>query len=205
MGILKQLYDSLFAKSYAAVWQQFAKENNGTYTEANNRVTYVYKTHVLVFDTHTHYTIVAGSTQEKEYTRARLEFVSPGNLQFRLMHQGIVDSIGKFFGAQDILIGDEKFDKRFMIKGNDESKVQLLFSNNALRNLLLTQQDLHLQLLDKEGIFDEPITEDHAMLYYLSTEKIKTIEQLNALYTLYTTLIDQLENLNAMKPLRAGH
>ena len=96
------------------------------------------------------------------------------------------------------------FDKRFMIIGTDEFKVQTLFSNELIKDLILAQSDIHLQILDKEGIFNEPIQENNLMLYYISKTEVKEIGQLNSLLKLYTTLVDQLTKLSSAKPLKAS-
>jgi hypothetical protein len=121
-------------------------------------------------------------------------------LRFRLTKQGFIDIIGKFFGCQDIEIGDKKFDQRFMIKGNDEVKIHLIFSNNDIKNLLSTQKDILLEILDTKGIFDEPIQDGNVMLYLISETLIVEINQLNLLLKLYQILIDQLTELNSIKP-----
>jgi hypothetical protein len=112
------------------------------------------------------------------------------------MHQGIVESISKLFGAQDIIIGDEAVDKKFIIKGNDEYKVQRIFSDEALKELILSQKGIQLEI-DTEGIFNETVAEGSSLLYYVSTEKIKDLTQLNTLKELFTALIDQLIKINA--------
>ena len=116
-------------------WMQFAKEHNGKYIPGQywnaDCIEIIYKNHHLLFDTYTDYTTSGNSSYNKTYTRVRVEFHSPDNLRFRLMKQGIFLSIGKLFGAQDIIIGDEDFDKKFVIKGNDEYKIQRIFSDEA--------------------------------------------------------------------------
>ena len=79
----------------------------------------------------------------------------------------------------EIEIGDKKFDQRFMIKGNDEVKIHLIFSNNDIKNLLSTQKDILLEILDTKGIFDKPIQDGNVMLYLISETLIVEINQLN--------------------------
>jgi hypothetical protein len=204
MTIIKDIYNSIFGKNYEAVWRQFSTENNGIYSDTHNSVEITYENHKILFDTYIHYSVVGGKSYETEFTRVRLEFISPDNLRLRLTKQAFVDNIGKLFGAQDIQIGDKTFDKRFMIKGNDEFKIQTLFSNEIIKGLILAQSDIHLQIMDKEGIFDEPIKDGNVMLYYISETVVKDIAQLNSLLKLYTALVDHLTKLSSAKPLKAG-
>ena len=207
MTIVKDIYNSIFGKNYEAVWRQFSTENNGTYILGKHdnldSVEINYSNHKIIFDQYIHYQVVGGTSHETEYTRVRLEFISNDKLQLRLTKQGVIDNIGKLFGAQDIQIGDKTFDKKFMIKGNDEFKVQTLFSSEIIKNLILAQRDIHLQILEKEGIFNEPIQEGNAMLYYISETEVREIGQLNSLLKLYKALVDQLTKLSSAKPLKA--
>jgi hypothetical protein len=184
------------------IWRQFSFENNGTYIieKFDNLDCVENKNYIILFDRYIHYQVIGGQSFDTEFTRVRLEFRAPDNLRFRLTKQGFIDIIGKFFGCQDIEIGDKKFDQRFMIKGNDEVKIHLIFSNNDIKNLLSTQKDILLEILDTKGIFDEPIQDGNVMLYLISETLIVEINQLNLLLKLYQILIDQLTELNSIKP-----
>lgn len=200
MGNIINVYNSLFGKSYEVVWKAFAKENKGIYSLENRSVEITYKAHKISFDLHTNITVTGKtSTHAQDYTRVRLEFLSPDNLKLRLIPQGFIDTIGKLFGAQDILIGDKEFDKRFVVKGNEEFKIQMLFSNKIIRDILLNQKDLYLEIMEEYGIFDEKIKEGYSMAIYISQEKITEVKQLNSLLQLYTNLIDELIKSNSLK------
>lgn len=208
MGILTQLYKSLFGRKYQEVWRKFAEDNNGTFVLAKDgnqdSVEIFYQDFKITFDTYTHIIVVGSSSREDEYTRVKVDMLLADNLKFKLFRQGFIDSIGKLFGAQDIVIGDEEFDKAFLIKGNNEYKIQRLFSNPILRNLILSQKDILLEISDTVGIFDEKIEEGNSLLYFISEEKIKSIEQLNILYRLFTELLNQLIKVNSAKPIKAS-
>lgn len=207
MGILQQLYKALFGKNYQEVWMQFAKELNGTFILANDgnedSVEIFYKDFKITFDTYTHIIVAGRSSREYEYSRVRVELVLADNLKFKLLRQGFIDSIGKLFGAQDIVIGDKEFDKAFIVKGNNDGKIRQLFSNTAIRNLVLSHNDISLQMLDTVGLFDEKIQDGHSVLYFISEEKIKHIEQLNSLYKLYIELLNQIIIISSAKPIKA--
>ena len=48
-------------------------------------------------------------------------FVDPEGFRFTVYRKGIFSDIGKWFGMQDIEIGDEDFDRDFILKSNQES------------------------------------------------------------------------------------
>ena len=208
MTILKDIYTSIFGKDYGQIWRQFALDNNGKFIEANDgnesSVEIVFLSHKIIFDRYIDYRVVGDKSIDTEFTRIRLEFVSPDNLRLRVMRQGLIDNIGKLFGAQDIRIGDKVFDKKFMIKGNDEFKIQQIFSNNLIKECLLPEKDIVLQVLDNEGIFNEKIKEGNSMLYYISEEIVTSLDRLNTLLNLYKALVDQMTKLGSARPIKAS-
>lgn len=204
LTIIKDIHKLFSRKDNKAVWQKFSVENNGKFVSGQydnlDSVEISYLNYKIIFDRYIYYQVVGAQSYDTEFTRVRLEFITLNDLRFRLTRQGFSDSFGKLFGFQDIQVGDKSFDNKFMIKGNDEYKIQTIFSNQTLQELILTQEDIQLQILDKEGIFDEPIQEGNAMLYYISKSLIKEKEQLNLLLKLYRTLIDQLTKTSSIKP-----
>ncbi|MFC1572208.1 tetratricopeptide repeat protein [Candidatus Eisenbacteria bacterium] len=57
------------------------------------------------------------------YTRYRIGYARSLGLGLRLTRQGVFGRIGKFFGAEDIEVGDSDFDKAVVVKGSDPSRV----------------------------------------------------------------------------------
>jgi hypothetical protein len=205
MTILKDIYKSIFGKDYGLVWQQFAMDSRGIYSPASNdRVQFPYKDFTVTFDAYTHYTVVGGSSYEHEYTRGLVEFVSPDSFKLIITQQGFIDNVGKIFGTQDIQIGDKQFDKKFMIKSNDESKVLLTLSNNSITKALQDLKTVCLEITDGEGLWSEKPREGNFMLYYVLDDKITNINQLNKLYRLFTDTLDALTKLNSAKPTKAS-
>lgn len=67
---------------------------------------------------------------------------SRDNFRFAIHKQNFLDEIGKFFGMQDIVLGYPEFDKRFVVKTNDESRCALLFADPGLRATLVSLPEL---------------------------------------------------------------
>jgi hypothetical protein len=193
------------SKNDELVWKEFANENNGKYIigkyDNSDSVEIDYLSYKILFDNYTRYQVVGSGTYVSNFTRVRIELKTPQELRFRLSNEELFDYLTKIFGAQDIKIGDKDFDRKFILKGNNESLIQLIFSSKNLKNKLIKQDDLIIQLLDKEGIFDEPIKEGNAMLYYISENLINEKEQLDSLLLLFQSLIDQLIKTNSIKSI----
>ena len=200
MGILKEI----FGEKHEAVWKQFSAEIGADYVIGHygNSDSVVANTEnwKITFDTHTSYAVSGSRTYEKDYTRIRALFVSRDNLKFVIYRQGLLNSIGKLFGAQDIIVGHQEFDKAFIIKGNDEYKIQLLFSNSKIRELIMAQREIHLEIIDAEGPFEEKIPEGVCELYFLIDGIIKDIKELKSLYSIYVALLDELSKIGSAMP-----
>jgi hypothetical protein len=54
----------------------------------------------------------------------RAPFVNKDGLYFKIYRKGIFSSIGRFFGMQDLEIGDSFFDGNFIIKGNNPKQIK---------------------------------------------------------------------------------
>jgi len=58
------------------------------------------------------------------YTRFRVSYPHSLDLGLRLTRQGLLSGIGRFFGTQDIEVGDEGFDDAIVVKGRDPEHVK---------------------------------------------------------------------------------
>lgn len=57
------------------------------------------------------------------FTRLHFQFPAGPPFRVRVYPERFFSQVGKWFGAQDILIGDEAFDDKFMIKGDNPERV----------------------------------------------------------------------------------
>ncbi len=61
---------------------------------------------------------------------------NPLAVNIELTHEGLPQKIAKFFGAQDIVLGEHDFDKAFMVKGTDVALVKKLFQPQSCAELV---------------------------------------------------------------------
>lgn len=62
------------------------------------------------------------------YTAFEIDVNNPDGFEFNIFEQGFFTSIAVKFGMQDIQIGDDEFDKEYIIKSNNEAKVMELLT-----------------------------------------------------------------------------
>ncbi len=93
--------------------------------------------------------VVLNKNQFSTEMEARFEPPLGGGLSIK--KQGALSSVKKIFGAQDIIVGDEVFDRRYLIKGKDVERVKAILIPEA-RVGLSQLDDLSHQLLVTDDI-----------------------------------------------------
>ncbi len=74
-----------------------------------------------------------GTDKAPPWTRLQFQWAPPGSL--RVMPEGFLTGIRKFFGAQDLEIGDPAFDARYVIQGSPSTWVREALSPDVRRSL----------------------------------------------------------------------
>lgn len=105
-------------------WESAAGELNLSYTPAaflkSRRMAGNLQGFSVVVDTYTQ----SSGKHSKTYTRFRVSYPASLNIGLRLTREGMLTSVAKFFGAQDIELGDATFDGSVVVKGRDASRVR---------------------------------------------------------------------------------
>ena len=147
------------------------------------------------------YTVTTKTSDERRstttYTRMRAPFINKDGLYFNIYPEGLFSSIGKFFGMQDIEIGEPFFDKQFIIKGNNPEKIKLLFADDRIKELCQLQPRVHLRIKDDEGWFGTDFPEGVDELYFERVGVIKEIALLKALFELFCLVLDRLVQIDS--------
>ena len=112
-----------------------------------------------------------------------------------------MSSTSKIFGAQDIIIGDKEFDNTFIIKTNDEFKLKALLSNKNIRKHIQCIKGANLQISDQKGIWGVNLPETELELSLFVEGLIGEVETLKLIHILFVKMLDQLEQIKAIKPL----
>ncbi len=69
------------------------------------------------------------------YTIAQAGCRNPEGIRLRVYNEGIFQKIGKVFGVQDIKVGSEQYDSRFMFQLSDPRMSHNVFSPNILSGI----------------------------------------------------------------------
>jgi hypothetical protein len=188
MGRLRRL----FGPSKEEIWRQLSAEIDANYVEGSwRKADKVQVTHgewTVTLDT---YTVSTGKAVIV-FTRMRAPYVNPDGFRFTVYRRSIFSGIAKFFGMQDVEVGEASFDRDFIVKSNDESKVRALCMNPRIRELIAQQPAIHFTVKDDEGWFGPTFPEGVDELYFSVVGIIKDVERLKLLYELFATTLDEL-------------
>jgi hypothetical protein len=168
----------MFRPSDVEIWRKLEQEANARFEKGD----FWHRDKVVV--THGEWTITLdtyfSAANKNEYTRMQAKLPMQADFRFLITREGMLSEIAKLFGAQDIQIGDAEFDKLFMIKGNNEKLIKAMLQNVRIRELLLSQPEVHFALTpENELLFAVPVI-------------IKDIYRLKQLFELFTETLEFL-------------
>jgi hypothetical protein len=183
---------SLFGPSTHEVWRQLSAEIGAQYVEGGfwkgDKVQATHGPWTITLDT---YTVSTGKSSTT-YTRMRAPFVDSDGFRFTVYRKGIFSDIGKWFGTQDLEIGDEAFDRDFILKSNQESKLKELLGSSKIQELIRQQPQIHFAVKGDEGYFGSSFPGGVDELVFQVVGVIKDVERLKLLYDLFAETLDQL-------------
>jgi hypothetical protein len=141
------------------------------------RVQGVYRGHALTLDTFTR----SSGKHSTTYTRVVIRVNNTAAIRLVLHEEGLLSPVGKLLGLQDIQVGDQDLDRRFIIQGQPEDIIARLLSLGGLRDKLLQARSLNIKVEGQELHFEQRGVElnvDYLQyLFDLLSELVEEIEQ----------------------------
>jgi hypothetical protein len=134
----------------------------------------------------------------------RAPYVNPEGFRFKIFRRSVLSDLDNLFGMQDIEVGDFEFDEAFIIKGNDEDRVRVLFSDSKIRQMIQDQPQIRLEVKDSEGWFGPKFAEDVDELLFPVVGVVKDVERLKALFDLFAAVLNQLCKIGSPRKEEAG-
>ncbi len=188
MGKLREI----FGPSREQVWRQLAQETGATYVDGGfwhgGKVAAKVKGWTVTLDT---YTVSTGKSSAT-FTRVRAPYVNPDGFRFKIYRKGLFSALGKRLGMQDIEVGEREFDDAYIVKGNEASKVLSLLAAPRLRQMMLAQPGLYLEVKDSEGVFGPKFPANVDELYFQVGGVIRDVAVLKGLFDLFAEVLNTL-------------
>jgi hypothetical protein len=155
-----------FGPSKDEVWRQLSEEIGAEFVESGFWKGGKIQAHVgpwtVTLDTCTE----SSTDHSVHYTRMRAPYVNPEGFRFTIYRKGFFSDLGKLLGMQDIEVGEPDFDEAFIIKGNDEDRLRVLFSDPKIRQMIQDQPQIRLEVKDSEGWCGPKFPEDVDELHF---------------------------------------
>jgi hypothetical protein len=179
----------IFRPSRQEIWRQLCDEINAVLISSNPA--HGYKASASVNDWIV--TIDVHSTKHgTTLTRMRAAFINKDGFRFSVYRQDFFSDIAKYFGMQDITIGFADFDRKFVIKSNNEIKAAQLFAQERMRQLIEANPEVLLEVRDDEGLLGPAFPADVDELYLHVIGMVTEIERIHSLYDLFAETLNQL-------------
>jgi hypothetical protein len=187
------LMRKLFGPSKEEIWSLLAQQIGAEFKQGEGwtgraRVDAQVGQWVVTLDTFT----VSTGKSTVTFTRMRAPFVNRDGFRFTITRAGILSSIASALGFQDVEMGDAAFDKAFVVKTNDESRVRTFLADADLRAKLSLQPSLTLSVLDDEGWFGAKFPQGVDELKFHTVGVIKDLVRLQQLFELFATTLHRL-------------
>jgi hypothetical protein len=182
-----------FGPSKEEIWRQFCTQTGATMVDGGfwkgSKVEARHEEWTVTLDT---YTVSTGKSSVT-YTRMRAPYVNPDGFTFAIYRKGVFSALGKWLGMQDVSVGYPEFDDAFIIKGSDEQKLNQLFSNQKIRELITAQPAIYFSVRDLDGGFwGKSYPQGVDELYFKVVGVIKDVDRLKLLYDLFSETLDEL-------------
>ncbi len=140
-----------------------------------------------------------GSDGNSIGTRMRACYVSKDAFRFSIHRAGVLSHIGQLLGMQDVLIGDESFDRHFVVKTTSVPQIKKLLSDSAVKSLFESQPwPTQIEARDDDGITGVPIPPNVDELYFHDGLVITDSDRLHNLFKLFTALLQRLLEIGSI-------
>ena len=185
-------------KSDIRIWEAFAEKIGGEYIPRkhwnSDRTLFHYKNFKIYFDYFTYYTSGKASLS-KTFTRVVIPYKSNDDFQFNIYEDELIFKIAKIFGFQDVKIGKEEFDKKYIIKTNNEQKLKNIFNSTTLHKKIENFENASLLISKKYGVWEEELPENEYELSFVLNYHVKDLETLTKSKDFITEFFDRFEDL----------
>lgn len=180
-------------------WDKLSEQHNGEFIPDDlwnqGALSIKYKQWEFILDV---YKTGLGRKTTK-HTRIRVPVLTKSGLKFTIYRSNILSGIGKLLKMQDIKIGDDQFNKEFIIKGNQEKKIKALLEDESLREIIYDNLVGTIGVYNYKNVLTkEQFPEGIEVLYFETTGEIEDKEVLNNLLSILSATLNRLASIGVI-------
>ena len=112
--------------------------------------------------------------------------------EFFISYEDTIEKLLKFFGSQDIQVGDEVFDEKYLIQGEKSDLIKKVLMKEKIKAILLSNN-----VFSYNCIYDKK--NETIQLTSLVSRTVNSKSELAELFDLFCLTIDEIEKLNIIK------
>jgi hypothetical protein len=186
----------IFRHHSEEIWQQLSRHltpRDGAPEWDGKPIRVVHGPFVLVLDVHSH----LGGYATEIVTRLRAAYINRDGFRFRVFRHSPMADLVTRLGAQDVKIGDDAFDREFVIKATDEEKVRRLLARPDLRAAMLESRAHTIEVKSDEGTFGPDFPDGVDELLLEAPDRITAVGEIDVLYGIFAELLNRLCHLGS--------
>lgn len=149
-------------------------------------------------------TLDADSASDRESfvasTRLRAPYINRDGFRFHISPESLIGRFGKLLGLQDVQVGDEAFDRAFLVRATDDDTARRFLSNPELRAAMLDLGRISLCVKDDEGWFGTDFPEGVDELYLEAPRLVTTRDELRRHFDVFALCLHQLCHIGSAYP-----
>lgn len=187
--------ERLLRGKHLEVWEAFASEIGGSWSSPGMfdtpRITVAHARGPLVLEGHV--TMIMAGKVMVPVVSTKFSAMLPATRaqRFSVSRASFASAVADWFGALDIHVDDEVFDKAFVLKGETPDLVRALFASAPLRERYLRDFEGQLHRHDDGSVFGDP-TPDIDPFELSVPGYVDTPERLRALWSLFVETLERL-------------
>ncbi len=112
------------------------------------------------------------------------------SFRFSLHRQDLLDEVGKFFGMEDIKIGDPEFDKKIVVKSNNPERIKDILDLPQIREVIQSLPNFEFHIAHHHSSNTEV---ESAFLELRIDEGITDTATLRPIYNIFCLILEKVD------------
>jgi hypothetical protein len=187
--------ERLLRGKHLDIWEAFALEIGGSWNTPGvgdtPRIEVAHARGPVVIEGHVTMVMVGKVLVPVVSTKFSAMLPATRAQRFSVSRASFASAVADWFGALDIHVDDETFDKAFVLKGETPDLVRALFASAPLRERYLRDFEGQLHRHDDGSIFGDP-TPDIDPFELSVPGYVDTLERMRALWALFVETLERL-------------